>query len=97
LSGARALGKGAISFNRAGWRADEGGRLHSRPMNSPFHLFRLQPAPTQRDSETVHVATESDLRRGTAIFRAPALPTPHQLSSDLPFTVNFRPRLRERP
>ena len=66
-------------------------------MNSPLHLFRLRPAPTQRDSESIHLATRSEIARGTAIFRAPALPTPHQLSSDLPFTVNFRPRLRGQP
>lgn len=66
-------------------------------MNSPLHLFRLRPAPTQRDSEAVLVATRHETPQGTALFRAPALPTPHQLNSDLPFTVNFRPRLRERP
>lgn len=65
-------------------------------MNSPFHLFRLRPAPTQRDSEAVLVTTRREAPPGTALFRAPALPTPHQLSSELPFTVNFRPRLRER-
>ena len=66
-------------------------------MSSPLHEFRLRPAPTQRDSETIHVAAPHEPAHGTAIFRAPALPTPHQLNSDLPFTVNFRPRLRERP
>ena len=65
-------------------------------MNSPLHLFRLRPAPTQRDSEAVLVARQHETPPGTALFRAPALPTPHQFSSELPFTVNFRPRLRER-
>jgi hypothetical protein len=64
-------------------------------MDDSLHLFRLQPAPTQRDSETVHVVVRTDVQRGTPIFRAPALPTPHQMSSELPFTVNFRPRIRE--
>jgi hypothetical protein len=56
----------------------------------PQHLFRLQPAPESRDSEVVRVARPVDVMRGTPIFRAPALPTPHQLSSELPFSVNFR-------
>jgi hypothetical protein len=59
-------------------------------MNLPLHLFRLQPAPEQRDGESVHVAGKNDVRWGTPLFRAPALPTPHQLSNELPFTVNFR-------
>lgn len=59
-------------------------------MNSPTHLFRLQPAPHHRDSETVHVVSRTNVQWGTPVFRAPALPTPHQFSSELPFTVNFR-------
>lgn len=65
-------------------------------MNSALHLLRLQPAPTQRDSESVSVVRPTDLQWGAPLFRAPALPTPRQLCSELPFTVNFRPRLRER-
>jgi hypothetical protein len=63
----------------------------------PFHLFRLEPAPHQRDSETVRVVTRSEVQWGNPVFRAPALPTPHQLSSELPFTVNFRGKERSRP
>lgn len=63
-------------------------------MNLPFHLFRLQPAPSQRDSETVHIATTADVNWNRPVFRAPALPTPHQLSSELPFSVNFRAKDR---
>jgi len=59
-------------------------------MNLPFHLFRLSPAPSQRDSETVHIATTADVNWNRPVFRAPALPTPHQFSSELPFSVNFR-------
>jgi hypothetical protein len=66
-------------------------------MNLPLHLFRLQPAPTARTSETVHVATSADLISTKPLFRAPALPTPHQFNNELPFNVNFRPRLRDRP
>ena len=63
--------------------------LPLHPMNLPFHFLRLRPAPTQRDSETVHVVTRTDVQWGGPIFKAPALPTPHQLSSELPFSVNF--------
>ena len=66
-------------------------------MKSPLHLFQLRPAPNQRDSESVQVVSRVEPRRGAAVFRAPALPTPHQFSSELPFSVNFGPRLRERP
>ena len=63
-------------------------------MSDPdLHVLRLQPAPNQRDSETLHVVARCDVQWGTPIFRAPALPTPRQISSELPFTVNFRPRL----
>jgi hypothetical protein len=65
-------------------------------MNPAVHLLRLQPAPTQRDSETVHVVTRAEQQIARTLFRAPALPTPHQFSSELPFTVNFQPRRRER-
>jgi hypothetical protein len=66
-------------------------------MKLPLHLLRLQPSPSARDSETVHLVSRSDVVDGRPLFRAPALPTPHQFSSDLPFTVNYGPRLRERP
>ena len=66
-------------------------------MNLPLHLFRLQAAPSERESESIHLATRDDVQSSKPLFRAPALPTPNQMSSELPFTVNFRPRLRERP
>jgi len=65
-------------------------------MNLPDHLFRLVPAPNQRDSELVGVVTQRDVRGAAPLFRAPALPTLHQLSSELPFTVNFQAKLRPR-
>jgi hypothetical protein len=61
-------------------------------MNLPLHLFRLQSAPNQRDSEVIHVVTRSDVQWNTPTFRAPALPTTHQLHSELPFSVNFGPK-----
>ena len=63
-------------------------------MNHPFQLFRLHPAPTQRDSETIHIATTSDVHMNRLVFRAPTLPTQHQYSSDLPFFINFRAKDR---
>jgi hypothetical protein len=63
-------------------------------MKMPSHLFRLAPAPAHRDSETVHVVSRADVQWGTPIFRAPALPTPRQFNSELPFTVNFRRQVR---
>lgn len=58
-------------------------------MNSALHLLHLQPAPSQRDSESVKIVTHDDAGRGIALFRSPAFPTPHQFFSELPFTVNF--------
>lgn len=63
-------------------------------MNLPFHLFRLQSDPTQRDTETVHLAATADVNWNRPVFRAPALPTPHQLCCELPFSVNFRAKDR---
>ena len=63
-------------------------------MNLPFHLFRLQSSPSQRASETVQIATTADVNWNRPVFRAPALPTPRQFGSDLPFSVNFRAKDR---
>jgi hypothetical protein len=65
-------------------------------MNFPFHLFRLESAPTRRDSEIVHVAGRADVQWDQPVFRAPTLPTPRQFSSDLPCFVNFRSKLPPR-
>jgi len=88
-----------FGFNRRGAR-DDCRNIPAPPaiaMNTPFHLLRLEPAPTQRDSESVHLARLSDPQWGAPLFLAPALPTPRQFSSELPFTVNFPPRLRRQP
>jgi hypothetical protein len=63
-------------------------------MNLPFHQLRLQPAPMQRDAELVRVVPRTEVQWGGPIFRAPALPTPHQLGSEVPFFVNFPSKLR---
>lgn len=65
-------------------------------MKLPLHLFRLQPPSSERPCETVEIVTRAEARPSKPTFRAPALPTPHQLSSDLPFTANIRPRIRDR-
>ena len=62
--------------------------IDSSSMKHPAHLFRLHPAPAQRDGEIVHVATGMDARRHP-VFHAPTLPTPRQLHGELPFSVNF--------
>jgi len=66
-------------------------------MKLPLHLLRLQPAQHSRENEPVYVVTRAESHPNSKpLFRAPALPTPHQLNRDVPFTVNPRPRLRER-
>ncbi|MES2694117.1 MAG: hypothetical protein V4773_11640 [Verrucomicrobiota bacterium] len=62
-----------------------------------LHTLRLQSAPTQRDSETVHIVTSHEAAGAAPLFRAPTFPTPHQFSSELPFTVNLRYHVRSRP
>lgn len=56
------------------------------------HWFRLAVGPAPANTETVNIATRADVRFGAPVFRAPALPTPHQLFRELPFTENLRPR-----
>jgi hypothetical protein len=63
-------------------------------MNLPHHLLRLTLSGDQPAREDVRVVRPTDALRNAPIFRAPALPTPHQFNGELPFTVNFRPRLR---
>jgi hypothetical protein len=64
-------------------------------MNLPFHLLRLESAPTERDSGLLRIVPRSDVQWGGPIFRAPALPTIQQVNSELPFFVNFgsKPRM----
>jgi hypothetical protein len=64
-------------------------------MNLPLHLLRLQSDPTQREGATVHLASTVDVTWNRPVFRAPALPTWHQLSGELPFSVNFRAKDRD--
>jgi len=61
-------------------------------MHLPFHVFRLESDPSQRDSEAVHLVRNRDLQWDRPVFRAPTLPTPRQLYNELPFSVNFRTR-----
>ncbi|HEY1109789.1 MAG TPA: hypothetical protein VGE76_14170 [Opitutaceae bacterium] len=59
-------------------------------MPTTEHTLRLQPAPTQRDSEVVQLVTRCERPGYGPLFRSPTFPTPHQLGSELPFSVNFR-------
>lgn len=66
-------------------------------MNSPLHLLGLRREPlVQSGVEAVQLVRPTDVQWGAPIFRAPALPTPQQISSEIPFTVNFRGRIRQR-
>lgn len=64
-------------------------------MPAPLHTLRLQPDPTRRDSEAVYLVTGRDSRASAPLplFRAPTFPTPHQLGSEVPFSVNLRYRV----
>lgn len=65
-------------------------------MKFPQHWLRLVIGPTPQVAESVHLVTRTDVQWGSPVFRAPALPTPNQLSRELPFTENFRPRFGTR-
>lgn len=66
-------------------------------MPTTEHTLRLQPAPTQRDSEVVQLVTRRERPGPGPLFRSPTFPTPHQLGSELPFSVNFRAHAPQRP
>lgn len=66
-------------------------------MNPSFHFIGLIPSANGAAGDAVRVIRRRDIQWGTPIFRAPALPTPHQLHCELPFTANLRPRFRSRP
>lgn len=66
-------------------------------MPTTQHMLRLQPAPTQRDSETVQLVTRRERPGAGPLFRSPTFPTAHQLGSELPFSVNFRAHASRRP
>lgn len=63
-------------------------------MKLPQHWLRLVIGPTPQVTESVSVVTRTDVQWGSPVFRAPALPTPNQLSRELPFTENLRPKFR---
>ena len=65
-------------------------------MNLPLHLLRLLPATRNRNGKPAN-GKGGDHSGGKPLFRPPALPTPNQLNNELPFTVRFGPRLRDRP
>jgi hypothetical protein len=59
-------------------------------MNLPFQWFRPKAgAADATEHRLTPVVGRSDVQWNTRVFRAPALPTPQQFSSELPFTVNF--------
>ena len=58
-------------------------------MTLPPHTLQLVPGGAWRAGEHIEIVTRRP-RRGAPLFRAPTLPTPNQLSRDVPFTENFR-------
>jgi hypothetical protein len=48
------------------------------------------PATSANQERDQPAERRTDIQWGSPIFRAPSLPTPQQLSNELPFTVNFR-------
>jgi hypothetical protein len=63
-------------------------------MERPTHSFRLFPAPTERDGEIVQIVAAKQGNRGSALFQGPAFPTARQMHCEIPFSVNFAPRIR---
>ena len=63
-------------------------------MHSPLHYLRLTPPERPAEGEVLRVVRPVDVEWGAPIFLAPALPTPLQLSNEVPFTANFRPHRR---
>lgn len=58
-------------------------------MTFPAHTLQLVPGVAWRPGEHIEIVTHRP-RRGAPLFCAPTLPTPNQLSRDVPFTENFR-------
>lgn len=58
----------------------------------PQHWLRLNVGHVSALTETVAVVGRREVQSGKPIFRAPALPTPHQFSREVPFTTELRPR-----
>ncbi len=65
-------------------------------MKLPQHWLRLVFGPTPHVTESINVVTRSDVQWGSPIFRAPGLPTPHQINREVPFTAEFRPQFGKR-
>lgn len=61
-------------------------------MKFAAHWLRLIVDPSHATAEALRIVSRRDIQWGTPVFRAPALPTPSQLSRELPFTEDFRPR-----
>ena len=65
--------------------------------NYPLQIVGLVPISPAREGGAERAAMRQDVQWGTPIFRAPVLPTPHQIHRELPFTANFPRRVRTRP
>jgi hypothetical protein len=64
--------------------------------NYPLQIVGLVPISTSREDEAERAGPQRDVQWGTPIFRAPVLPTPHQIHGELPFTANLPRQFRTR-
>ena len=95
LSGARALGKGAIFHS-----TDLPGvpmPTHPPMTQYPLQIVGLVPISSPCEEGTERTEMRRDVQWGTPIFRPPILPTPQQIHCEVPFTENLRSRFRARP
>jgi hypothetical protein len=58
-------------------------------MRSIFYRLRRVHATAHPSAESVRVVTRKDVQWNRPIFKAPSLPTPQPVGSDLPFAARF--------
>ncbi len=72
--------------------------LLSNPNPTHPMLFQPVPLPPPRPSDSVVVVPHYDVQWARPVFRAPSLPTPAQIHSEIPFTAMritaTRPRIQ---
>jgi hypothetical protein len=60
-------------------------------MSFPHHFLRLLLGPNQPATDGIPVVARSEVQWDSPVFRPPVLPTPNQISGEVPFTENLRP------
>lgn len=61
-------------------------------MRSFLHLIGIARHPAHPHAEALRVVTRKDVQWNRPIFKAPSLPTPQQMSSEIPFAAQFPPK-----